>query len=66
MNELNKVSDAIQRLKAHDAHDRNVRNPYPVVRIAGKYLRNNGIEIGTHVEATLAEGKIIAYPRYEI
>ena len=32
---------------------------YPVIRIAGKYLRTFGFEIGTQLQVDLTEGQIV-------
>jgi hypothetical protein len=34
---------------------------YPVIRIAGKYLRTFGFEIGTHVQVDLTDSQIVIH-----
>lgn len=59
MNELINASSATRTLKVRYAYyDHDVQNPYPIIQIAGKYLRSYGFEIGRHVEIHLSAGRI--------
>jgi hypothetical protein len=48
-----------RKLKVYYAYYGNgFNNPYPVIRIAGKYLRSFGFEIGTEFHIDLEPDKI--------
>ena len=49
----------LRHLKVYYAYYGNgFNNSYPVIRIAGKYLRSFGFDIGTQVRIDLADSKI--------
>ncbi|HZV71699.1 MAG TPA: SymE family type I addiction module toxin [Saprospiraceae bacterium] len=53
------VSQPSRKLKVYYAHYGNgFNNNYPVIRIAGKYLRSFGFEIGTELRIDLEADKI--------
>jgi hypothetical protein len=52
-------SSPSRKLKVYYAYYGNgFNNTYPVIRIAGKYLRSFGFEIGTQFQINLEEDKI--------
>lgn len=53
------TSPPSRKLKVHYAYYGNgFNNNYPVIRIAGKYLRSFGFEIGTDLRIDLAADRI--------
>lgn len=53
------TSPPSRRLKVYYAYYGNgFNNNYPVIRIAGKYLRSFGFEIGTQLRVDLSDEKI--------
>ena len=53
------LSPPSRKLKVYHAYYGNgFNNTYPVIRIAGKYLRSFGFEIGTEFQIYLESGKI--------
>ena len=43
----------------HAFYENGVRNLYPVIRIAGKYLNLFGFEAGSMIEVKLSPGQIV-------